>query len=226
MVAESLMIGAIGGFIANFGAQWAWRSVQKPNLMYTEKAPTEFVTDEDYKKIEYRIQVKNHGKSAAKNCRAALYMTGVRENTKYKIKTNPHWIESTKPSTTTINPGDTVSFPAYRFYLTDKTSNQNSLSFRPHYRFPSQDGWQDGVEMVEKYHLEDGEVQNMSFAEDITKPIFEEICWHKQQVAVTSENTDKITGEFKEVSKEIMEGLGGKEIRVEGDVLMTSQNVI
>ncbi|WP_410764436.1 CARDB domain-containing protein [Haloferax sp. DFSO60] len=226
MATDPLIIGALGGFLANFGAQVAWRLFQKPRLMFTHNAPTEFVTGEKYKKIEYRVQVKNHGNSAAKNCRAFLYMSGITDDTKYVIKTNPHWVETGRPSTTKINPGDTVSFPVYRYYLSDTSSNQIPASIRPRYRFPTEDGWEENIEMVHEYHLDDGEVQNMSFSEDITAATFDEIHWYKQQISVTSENGKKISGDFEEVPTQIMSGLVWEKIEVEGDVIMTSQSPI
>lgn len=215
MPVQELFVGALGGFIASFAGQFGWRAYRKPDLELSRETPTEFILDEEYKRIEYRIEVRNRGKTAAKNCRPKLMLKGKRKNTKYVIEATSHWSESSKPTTTTINSDDTISFPVYRYYLT-KESKKDVPSYYPHYRFPTEDGWEENIENVYIYHLNnEGEVENMSFSKEIVQPHFDDIEWEQRTVTVTAQNTGSVSGKFWEEQTERLEGLGEKQIVVE-----------
>lgn len=203
MVWGTLLAGAIGGFLANFGAQYLWRWWRKPELKFKHENSVTWVKDdasESYPQREFRVSITNTGKTAAHNCRPRITFQGVSEKTEYLIETTSYWIESDNPSTITINPGDTVSFPVCK-----KSSGKEASLW-----FPIEGGWSEGKNIVQRYPADF--VDDISFEDSISASIFDDANWKKKDVCVSSENTDMISGEFDIAYDEDVRGMIGEKV--------------
>lgn len=204
-VISGLASGAVGGFLA----QYSWRWYNRPILEFEGVNHSKFITTDNWKKAEYGISVQNTGRTAAKNCKPEFEVEGWKRNTKYSINSKSFWSEANSPTEITINPGETASFPIYRFYLTDSKSEKPEL--RPRIKFATENGWPKDAEPIRQYHYDDGEeLQDMSFSTEIMKPVFNKIEWIEQKVRVTSENAKSVADTFE--SRKVMteDGLKNK----------------
>lgn len=194
--------GAIGGFLANFIANISWRKYTQPDLRIgpSSKKNLQF-SGKDIQEIEFVVPIHNDGKTAARNCKAQLYLYGSTDTGHLIVNTGLCWSESGTPTTTTINPNDSTHLNLL------KVANLTEL---PGVVFPSERGWEPTADIVmERENGQDKvgdlmitEGRNMMTSEDIETPersglnatkgvsigILEDVQWEESWIKVSAEN--------------------------------------
>lgn len=193
---STLLIGAIGGFLATLSSNFIWRWITKPKLELGRIIWREYVhsPNETANGLRYKASIKNKGRNAATNCKASLFLLGEGNGKIYVVDSNPAWDEQNSPSRITINRGETADFEILEV---------NKEDDRKLVKFPSVHGWKspssielwdaefiDGKNPHEKYTLDKKDAQ-IKLTEYLTWDQLQEIEWSTISIEITSENTQK-----------------------------------
>jgi hypothetical protein len=139
----------------------------------------------DHYKIE-QVEIKNKGRTVAKNCRPKLILEGSVDEKEYSISTPLCWSEKENPARISINPSEIARFDLFRvpFFVQDDS----------YVRFPSESGWDEFATIKEVD--EQGKYTSIHYTDFIKFSIFSDINWSEFIVEITAENAEKCRGEL------------------------------
>lgn len=221
-VISSIISGAIGGFAATslgtIAVQWFTRPVLEFNNGITKEGSSPY--EEKVESAEYEVQIQNTGRSVATNCKPRITLEGSHKTTineffaveggyepskvditkKYSINIIPEWNEKKSSSRLGINQDEYVSFRLFE-------ANSESVgpqthdkirfgSILPKQEMAEKDGIYSKPIRVETPSYRMSTEPSVTFESSITRETFAEIDWKIKEVAVTSAESKKISGEI------------------------------
>jgi hypothetical protein len=171
LLVSIITVGA-GGLLASY----LWRRIVRPELKILDGKSSIRPSEPNSNTRVHRIEVKNTGHRAAKNCKPEFEITSISEENMFHVSSVAQWAEENKPTRVTINVGETAAFEVIEFNESDKTVS-----------FPAGDG----RDMAPIYEYSTGQADNT------TSPDHVNIAVSPDKLLNSSSNTDfvRVTAE-------------------------------
>jgi hypothetical protein len=197
-----LLAGAVGGLVADVVGKLAWAYFRRPKLRVVGATKSRKVNRKDELEYEvYQILVENKGRTAAKNCKPEIALSGTAQYDymagsagedirQVNIVTPVRWSEGENPPRITINRGETAAFDLLRW----EHQEGEGISF------PTEQGWDSEPIVMQWEHIEGEPKPRLRKPEVLRegktyKRIdprgLREVEWDIQEVLVTAKNADK-----------------------------------
>lgn len=221
----SLSTGAVAGFVAAFGAKFAWGWITKPVLEFDSGIVREGEShfEEPMAWAKYKVEITNSGGSVASNCKARVILEGSRETVeerpdagpngefttyeasvekKYKIELIPRWNEAESPTRIDLNREEFARFDLFSVHseaaLPDGDDTNIIFGVRNEdYSSEEDEFWETKPIRVETIGPRANPEPLVDTKARLDRYVFEEIEWETCEVSITSADADKIASELR-----------------------------